>query len=467
MRQLPNPPPWWHRLPFGLIAAAVIVAIIPLIGGMVFVYIQWQHLASAYPIFTDTVLILVAALIVSAIGGYLTMGLLGAYNRWASRLAANADKVIEQTRAHVQVAPLASSFTYHTQTAAPEPLLALPEAVEPIEVIKPMAEWMPWIDEQPHTLLGGKTKAGKTWLATALLERRIDAGCDVFVIDPHSSDWMGLPTAGGSGIPERKEALKAVMNEYVRRMTVREAHKRQTNRELPHDYFDPMVVLIDEANAMLEELAAEWKTVLKQVASGSRKVGISLLMLAQSPLVEDIGLSGAMRENFSRIALDDRTVQAMIDSERNRERKAALQVAFKAMEFPAAAQIGATVWLLDRRGLVPGHTSSAARIWTGWDYNRRCAVSSVSPQTVPTEALPLQETLGNDVPEAVTTLGADSSIVPSVTISTAEVAQIATLLMTLPPSEAAKKLDGYHPRRYAEYRAKVDAVKSLIEGGRG
>jgi DNA helicase HerA-like ATPase len=77
---------------------------------------------------------------------------------------------------------------------------------------------MAWIDEQPHTLLGGRTKAGKTWLATALLERRIDNGCDVFVIDPHSSDWMGLPTAGGSGIPERRDALKAVMHEYTRRM---------------------------------------------------------------------------------------------------------------------------------------------------------------------------------------------------------------------------------------------------------
>lgn len=78
----------------------------------------------------------------------------------------------------------------------------------------------------------------------------------------------------------------------------------------------------------------------------------------------------------------------------------------------------------------------------------------------------MQETLGNDVPEGVTSPEADSSIVPSVTISTAEVAEIATLLMTLPPSEAAKKLDGYHPRKYAEYRAKVDAVKNLIEGGK-
>jgi hypothetical protein len=196
---------------------------------------------------------------------------------------------------------------------------------------------------------------------------------------------MGLPTAGGSGIPERRDALKAVLNEYVRRMGIREAHKRQTGHGLPHDYFDPLAVLIDEANAMLEELAAEWKTVLKQVASGSRKVGIALLLLAQSPFVEDLGISGAMRENFSRIALDERTVQTLIDSERDRARKTALQAAFKTTDRPAAAQIGAQVWLLDRRGLSPGHASSAARIWAGWDWGKGCEASSISPQNAPTE----------------------------------------------------------------------------------
>jgi hypothetical protein len=48
----------------------------------------------------------------------------------------------------------------------------------------------------------------------------------------------------------------------------------------------------------------------------------------------------------------------------------------------------------------------------------------------------------------------------------AEIAQIASLLMTLPPSEAAKRLDGYSPRKYGEFRTKVETVKNLIEGGK-
>jgi hypothetical protein len=453
------------RPPIGLVAGVAVLALIPIIGCMAWLWLQWAALASSSPWFVDFVRYsLFLSAVVFPIWGIST-GVTILWRRYGWRESIAAHYAVLMKRSEVQIAPLASSFTYHTE-ATTAPALALPEPIDQIDVIKPMAEWMPWIDEQPHALLGGKTKAGKTWLATALLERRIDNGNDLFIIDPHSSDWMGLPTAGGGGIPERRDALKAVMNEYVRRMGIREAHKRQTGHELPHDYFDPLVVLIDEANAMLEELAAEWKTVLKQVASGSRKVGIALLMLAQSPLVEDLGISGAMRENFSRVALDDRTVQVLIDSERDRPRKLALQAAFKTMDRPAAAQIGATVWLLDRRGMSPGHTSAGARIWAGWDFVNGCEASNVSPQNAPTTPLSNPQYFGNESNDTVTSPGAGVAPVTTVTMSATEIAQIATLLMTLPPSEAAKKLDGYTPRRYIEFKTKVETVKNLIEGGK-
>lgn len=459
--------PYQHhrpRVPLALIAGAALAALVPIIGCMAFAYIQWGALNVSYPFVADTIRI-AAFLLPIVFGAWgLGTGVSIAWRRYGWKESIFADKQAEMMRATKQVAPLATNFHYELNSDMENtPALALPA---PIEVIKPMAEWMAWIDEQPHTLLGGRTKAGKTWLATAQLERRIDSGCDIFIIDPHSSDWLGLPTAGGSGIPERRDALKAVLGEYIRRMGMREEHKRQTGHELPHDYFDPLLVLIDEANAMLEELAAEWKTVLKQVASGSRKVGISLLLLAQSPLVEDLGISGAMRENFSRIALDERTVQVLIDSERDRERKAALQAAFKTMDRPAAAQIGAQVWLLDRRGLSPGNTSAGAQIWAGWDFDRGCAVSIVSGQNTPTEPLPTGNYFGNESNDAVTSPEAGVAPVTTVTMSAGEIAQIATLLMTLPPSEAAKRLDGYTPRKYGEFRTKVETVKNLIEGGK-
>jgi hypothetical protein len=454
-----------HRphIPIGVYVGAVSLLLVPVTGCMAFAYVQWGELTSSYPFVADSLRI-AAFLLPLVFGAWgLGTGVSILWRRYGWRESIFADKQADMMRATKQVAPLTTNFHYELNSDVEStPALALPE---PLPVVKPMGEWMAWIDEQPHCLLGGKTKAGKTWLATALLERRIDAGDDVFIIDPHSSDWMGLPTAGGSGIPERRDALKAVLNEYLRRMAAREEHKRRTNHELPHDYFDPLVVLIDEANALLEELAAEWKTVLKQIASGSRKVGISLICLAQSPLVEDLGISGAMRENFSRIALDDRTVQLMIDSERDRERKAALQASFRTMDRPAAAQISAQVWLLDRRGLSPGHASSGARVWAGWDFAAGQA-SRVSSQNAPTEPLPTSNYFGNESNDAVTSPGAGVAPVTTVTMSAAEIAQIASLLMTLPPSEAAKRLDGYSPRKYGEFRTKVETVKNLIEGGK-
>lgn len=458
-------PPRATRIPLALVAAAIL-AVALLFGGLIYIfYREWLIFSANNPLVVELLRFILFAGSASAFVGGLVMAIQIVWRRYGWKESIAAHYAVLMARAQVQVAPLASSYHQHIETTAAPAALQL-EAAEPIEVVKPMAEWMPWIDEQPHALLGGKTKAGKTWLATALLERRIDAGCDIFIIDPHSSDWMGLPTAGGSGIPERKAAIKAVLSEYLRRMGIREEHKRRTGHELPHDYFDPLVVLIDEANAMLEELAAEWRTVLKQVASGSRKVGISLLLLAQSPLVEDLGISGAMRENFSRIALDERTVQMLIDSERDKPRKLALQAAYRTMERPAAAQIGPLTWLLDRRGLSPGAPSSAARIWAGWDFVNGCQASSVSPQHAPTEPLHTPPQFDNDVAEGVISPGAGVAPVAPVAMSAAEIAQIAGLLATLPTSEVAKKLDGYNARNYREMKQKVEVVKNLMEGKR-
>ena len=249
------------------------------------------------------------------------------------------------------------------------------------DVVMPRDKWLRWLDEQPHTLLGGRTRAGKTTLATAILAERLKAREQVFIIDPHASGWLGLPTAGSAANNgELARALGAVLGEYIRRMQARDMHKRTTAQELAHDHFGRLTVLIDECNAIADELRAEWRTVCKQLASGSRKVGISLICLAQSPLVEDLGISGGMRENFARIALDDRGVQLLIDGERDKARKDALRAALRGIERPAAAQIGAQVWLLDRSDLSAGSPPRDAQklVWRGWDFGngRRVALGT-------------------------------------------------------------------------------------------
>lgn len=449
MRQLPTQP---HERPRDNRAIAYAV-----IGLVVFCLVVFAWLAIMMPqqlvIFFQA---LGALIIVACLIGIL-IGAIGLYNQWAARHAAEADKRAAFKRAEVQTAPYATSYHYEVNTATTAgEQLALPA---PIDVLKPLNEWLEWVDAQPHTLLGGKTKAGKTWLATALLERRIDNGSDIFIIDPHSSDWMGLPTAGGKDIKKMRAALLAVRAEYDRRMAQREEHKRRSGRELPHDYFTPLTVLIDEANDLYAKLASDWKDIVKEMASGSRKVSMGLLMLAQSPLVEDLGITGAMRENFSRIALDDRIVQGMIDNERDKPRKDALNAMFKSLDWPAAAHIGPLVWLLDRRGLAPGNASASVRMWGGWDYTRNEEVLTISPTNE------VQNAFGssNEPNEKVRALGAEVSSVlkvQDVPISADERAFITSLNGKLKPSAIAKRLPGYTAANYKTFRAKVDQVLS-------
>ena len=289
---------------------------------------------------------------------------------------------IEEARRPLVPASLSYSPKITTLDAEQPAPAAQPLLVDSApDVVMPREKWLRWLDEQPHTLLGGRTRAGKTTLATAILAERLKASEQVFIIDPHASGWLGLPTAGSAANNgELARALGAVLGEYIRRMQARDMHKRTTAQELAHDHFGRLTVLVDEANAIADELRAEWRTVCKQLASGSRKVGISLLVMAQSPLVEDLGISGGMRENFARIALDDRGVQLLIDGERDRPRKDALRAALRGLERPAAAQIGAQVWLLDRSDVAAGSAPSGAReqVWRGWNFDqgRRVAIGT-------------------------------------------------------------------------------------------
>lgn len=274
------------------------------------------------------------------------------------------------------------NYSPHLIQKAPDLLPEMIDAPAAIEVIKPMAEWLAWIDQQPHALLAGKTKAGKTTLATTILAARLRNKEMAFVIDPHSSGWMGLPTAGSvANDGELRRALGAILGEYLQRQKQRDEYKRQTGLELPHDHWPRLNILIDECNEIYDSHGSEWRTVAKQLCSGSRKVGMSLICLAQSPLVEDLGMSGGMRENFARIALDDRTVATMIDAERDKDRKQALRAALVGLERPAAAVIGNQTWLLDRREMELASAPAGARsqVWAGWDFanGRRAAVATI------------------------------------------------------------------------------------------
>src|SRR6266540_1813168 len=197
-----------QSIPFKVLAAAGLVLLIPIVGAGVWLWLQWAALTSSYPFVADTLRIAVFLLPV-VLGAYaLTTGITIVWRRLGWRESVYADKQAAMMRATKQVAPLASTFHYVVSTEAGE---ALPTLPSPIEVVMPLNAWLRFIDDQPHVLLAGRTKAGKTHTATAILAQRLRAGETAYLIDPHSSSWLGLPTVGFVGLrPDGKADTTAL-----------------------------------------------------------------------------------------------------------------------------------------------------------------------------------------------------------------------------------------------------------------
>lgn len=248
------------------------------------------------------------------------------------------------------------------------------EIVSTVPMLPP-SEWLTWFDTRPHGLLAAETGGGKSTTFKAVVKSRIERGELVFLIDPHSSDWFGLPSiGGGEDWPAVWAGMQVVIAEYHKRMQERNVYLKLNNRELPHDHFKRITVLLDEANAACLQLSgakrgekSKWDQFALALGSGARKVGISIQLLAQSANVEDLQLSGPMVNNFTRLCLDARSVLYLVrQSGDDPERKRELLEAIRDEPYPAAAMQNGRVVLLDRTGLDQVGTphNPRASLWT-------------------------------------------------------------------------------------------------------
>jgi len=95
-----------------------------------------------------------------------------------------------------------------------------------------------------------------------------------------------------------------------------------------------------------------WYQFAEIFASSARKINISLLLLTHIANCEDLGISGPLRENFTRIAIDNRSIKLMIkQDESDAARRQQLYDALIGMPFPATTVVDTSVMLLDRTGL--------------------------------------------------------------------------------------------------------------------
>lgn len=244
----------------------------------------------------------------------------------------------------------------------------------------PIAQWLPFVSDRPHVLLAAATGEGKTVTAKALIAQRLQGGSLVMVIDPHSDAWFDLPIrGGGEDWTDVKAAIGEVYAEYRTRMQTRDRYLIETQKALGADHFQELTVLVDEAYLLRGELdhgskrvTNYWDLLARVLSSGARKVNISVILISQTANVEDLGISGPLRRNFARIALDVGAIKEMIKQEEiDRDRKLMLYQSIIGMQYPATTVMQSQVELLDRAGLLDIANSVSSARASAWSASVR------------------------------------------------------------------------------------------------
>jgi hypothetical protein len=320
-----------NRIPLGLLAALGIALALPVLGLLAWLAYQWQTLDSAMPWLTMA--LRVAFFLVPP--AYV---LAFVWQRWGRTRYIDAAHVERLTRARVQIAPLATSFTYspHSEKAAAQDTPQLPAPV----ALSSESEWLGWTDQAPHLMVAGRTDSGKTTTVEAVLARRILAGDLALVIDPHyqAGKWLGAAAIGGGrdyqACYQAFDAIRAMLDLRY------QAYNAGTQTE----QFKRVTIVVDEVPAIIahaqghsKALYERWLLFATSLGSEARKVRISIILLTQSPLVRDIGISSAMRDNFIRIALGD-TAAELLREEPNAAHKQALLELLRGRPYPAAME---------------------------------------------------------------------------------------------------------------------------------
>ena len=273
--------------------------------------------------------------------------------------------------------------------AAPTPPTALPDAGD---LLVPDSEWRRWMDRSPHLLIAGRTEAGKTTLASALLTERALAGDQILILDPHyqPGKWAGLPAIGGGN---DFEAILATLPQLIREMRARYVEFEQGKLT---EEFERLSVLIDEAPAIVEACLGvttsgrpkledpRWGKFAKKLGSEARKVRISVILLTQSTLVQDIQINVQQRENYLRVALGDRA-RSLIEEESNSRRRAQLGELLRGQAHPAAMEWRGEFHLLDTSAVPDLAARKVGHVARPWTPPALPSPAAAAPQHPPTD----------------------------------------------------------------------------------
>lgn len=170
-------------------------------------------------------------------------------------------------------------------------------------------QWLAALDENPHLLIYGPSKAGKSTLAQAIVS--MFGNCEYVVIDPMPNkpaerkwggiDFITLDLDGDDEYASIKAALTAIDEEDNRR--------RRTMREITHR---PLIVIVDEVLALVGALGdvtnehgkkePRMSHFIRRKGYSARHRNIKIILIGQGKNLIDLGLnSSTARNNYAQI----------------------------------------------------------------------------------------------------------------------------------------------------------------------
>jgi hypothetical protein len=287
-----------RRIPVGLIAGGALV--VTLLGaGLIFIfYREWQTFSASYPLVADMLRFILFAAPVSLAVGYGVAGLQIWHRRYGAIESVKADKVISLTRAQVQVAPLASSFTYHTQNTPPA-MLALPEPTTAPALAIPTFSTMldqnlvgvgrklvlgydeggvmegDWTDLY-STAIGGMPGQGKTTTQRFFACQTALHGARFACIDPHygaGPDSLGatLEPLGGAFLCPIASDDKTMLDTVRHIADIGQQRVKGIDKDMT-----PVILWVDELTALLgrSTVGPDLAELLEKIAQEYRKKNV-------------------------------------------------------------------------------------------------------------------------------------------------------------------------------------------------
>jgi hypothetical protein len=311
--------------------------------------------------------------------------------------------------------------------------------------------WLAALLQAAHLLFVGHSRGGKTTLVHELATRLALAGMRVIVGDPDAAPglWLGCAVYGyGNDFAAISAVLKTIDIEMERRRDLR-GHGVQRS-------FEPFYLVLDEYRDVAQ-YCDEARALVEDMLRRGGKLDMHLLIGVQDKQVKTMGLEGQgdLRRNFTWM------VEVRRDSAGQR---------WVTLTDPNDEDTALTYrmpQLADLDALVEAAASRLGAVQpVGQVGDRSSELSSLlgrPPGKDSRNDLVTDERAANEPFRASDKHVTNKNAVGNVAITAAEAAQIAVLLTKYAPSDVAKKLYGYTPSRYGEFKAKVDAVRAMLK----